>query len=97
MSAPIPQNCTWVDGVSPADAPTPADRLTTARARLADLLEKYPEMAAYTRPASEGSVRDVVAKLDEIAGLLRAALSASADEANAIKSLLARHIVTGAF
>lgn len=74
-----------------ADARTPAnDPVAEARGRLSDLLEKHPEMAAYTRPASEGSVRDVLTKLDEIAGLLRSALSAHADEADALKSLLAR-------
>ncbi len=55
-----------------ADArPLANDPVADARSRLADLLAKHPEMEMYTLPASEGSVRDVVKRLDEIAELLR--------------------------
>lgn len=56
----------------------------------AELLKKISEAAGCTRPASAGDVADLGKKLDEIAGLLRSALSAHADEADAIKSLVAR-------
>lgn len=50
---------------------TSAERHAAAQRRLVDVLEKHPEVAAYTQPASSGDVREVIAKLDEIADLLR--------------------------
>jgi len=74
-----------------ADGPTTGpDRLASTRAHLDDLLEKHPEMLPYTRPASAGDIADLGKKLDEIAGLLRSALSPA--EAAALKSLLDRFV-----
>lgn len=51
---------------------------TPAASHLAELLAKRPELAAYTYPATAGDVREVIAKLDEIAVLLGRLVSASA-------------------
>ena len=47
------------------------DAARYAKSRLAELLEKHPEMADHTRPATAGDVADLGKKLDEIAELLR--------------------------
>ena len=55
-----------------ADARTPAnDPVADARARLSETLEKHPEMAAYTRPASAGDMDALGKKLDGIAASLK--------------------------
>lgn len=54
-----------------------ADRLTAAKARLAELLEKHPEMRPYTLPATAGDIAELGKKLDEIADLLRRRLVVS--------------------
>jgi len=54
------------------DARTPAnDRLSEARARLADVLEERPEMNAYKFPASAGDMDALGKKLDDIAASLK--------------------------
>lgn len=48
-----------------------AERLTAPNDRLAELLEKHPEMGPYTLPATAGDIAELGKKLDEIADLLR--------------------------
>lgn len=48
-----------------------ADRLTAAKARLAELLEKHPEMRPYTLPATAGDMDAIGKKLDGIVELLQ--------------------------
>lgn len=55
----------------PKPQPDGADRLTAANGRLAELLEKHPELSAYKYPASAGDMDAIGKKLDGIAASLK--------------------------
>ena len=77
------------------DASTPADRVAAARTRLAELLDKHPEMRPYTLPATAGDIADLGKKLDEIADLLRRQIaSGGAGEATTLTALLGRFLAS---
>lgn len=100
VSLPPVDRAIWKKLLGPVDLKPPQARgakaggAPSAAARLAEQLEKHPDLRPYTLPATAGDIAELGKKLDEIAGLLRQAVGNTSEVAE-IKSLMARFAANG--